>query len=343
MKATPLVSIILPTYNNEEFLKASVQSILDQTYNNFELIIINDCSTDNTVSILNEFHDNRIRLISNPVNLGLIKSLNIGLDAIKGKYIARMDGDDFCFSNRLQLEVEFLESNEDVLLVGGSHLAGDIDTNNLRKQYFPTAESDVKATFLFNCPFSHITIMIRSSIINQYKLKYEESFKYAEDYALWLKISSLGKICNLPYFFAKYRTNVSGQTSVANAKMHERFQIISRIQADAFQQLGLELNETEKIIIFELSESQRLKKINFYEDYVSNVFMLFNKIIYSNYKSKYTTPNALYRVFGVILIKMLIFKRKEISNKYIIKIILSKYFYSGIVFLLKQRLIVKQR
>lgn len=343
MKDKPLVSIILPTYNNERYLEKSVQSILDQTYSNFELIIINDCSTDNSNIILDSFTDSRIRIINNEINQGLVKSLNIGLEEAKGKYIARMDGDDYCLPNRLQLEVEFLENNEDVVLIGGSHLSGDIDTTNLKKQYFPTTENDIKATFLFNCPFSHITIMLRSSIINQHKLKYEESFKYAEDYALWLEISKYGKVCNLPYFLAKYRVNLLGQTSVANAKIDERFQIISKIQSAAFERLGFELTEKEKKIIFELSESQRLKKINLREDYIKNIFILFNKIIDNNKQTKYTTLYALNRIFGVILIKILAFKRSELSKKDIIKIVSSKYFYFGISMLLEQRLTIKEK
>ena len=109
----PLVSILMPVYNSEKYLREAIKSILNQTFTNFELIIINDGSTDNSLKIIKSFKDNRIKIIKNKGNLGLIKTLNKGIDLAQGKYIARMDADDIAMPKRLEKQIAFFNENPD--------------------------------------------------------------------------------------------------------------------------------------------------------------------------------------------------------------------------------------
>ena len=113
----PLVSIILPAYNCEKFIRKTIHSLINQTYSNFELLVINDGSTDATTSIIQSFKDTRIQLIQNEKNKGLIYTLNKGIELSKGKYIARIDADDICLPERLQKQVNWLEKNTQIAIV----------------------------------------------------------------------------------------------------------------------------------------------------------------------------------------------------------------------------------
>lgn len=341
MFSAPLVSVLLPTYNNELYLSNAIKSILNQTFGDFEFIIIDDCSIDSTQNIINQFNDKRIINVKNDENLGLIKSLNKGLSLAKGKYIARMDGDDYCFPKRLEIEVNFMEKNSDIVIVGGSHLQGDIDTPFLKKQYFPTSFFDIKAYSLFNCPLSHITVMFRKSVITDHNLQYDEKYKYAEDYALWNKLSEFGRVKNLPYFFAKYRQNVNGQTYKANNNQNDRFEILSKIQSMSFQKLGYKLNEKEKKIVYDISETQRLEMLKIEDGLIDELLIFFRNVRKSNVSTQYTSDLALCNIFGVIFLKLLFYKNKQISLNNMFKMITTKYFFSGLFFLFNQRISIK--
>ena len=122
-----LVSVIMSNYNTpEEFLRASIESVLNQTYSNFEFIIVDDCSTDNSLEIIKSYQDERIVVLENKENLGITKSLNRGLEIAKGEYVARMDADDISFPKRFETQVEYLKNNPQVIVCGtGVELIGD--------------------------------------------------------------------------------------------------------------------------------------------------------------------------------------------------------------------------
>jgi glycosyltransferase involved in cell wall biosynthesis len=202
--AAPKVSVILPVYNGEKFLDESINSVLNQTFKDFELIIVNDCSTDNSLKIIKRYmkKDKRIILINNPKNLGLQKSLNKGLKISKEKYIARMDADDISLPNRLQLQVNYLEKNRDIFLIGSSAIV--IDEDGKRIGVFKKFDNyrKVKRKLLKNNHLIHPSIIFR----NSREFFYREKFKTSEDYDFYLRILSSGKkITNLPEFLIKYR------------------------------------------------------------------------------------------------------------------------------------------
>lgn len=217
---TPLVSVILPAYNAEAWIKESVQSILQQTYVNFELIIINDGSTDRTASILNTFQDERIKIIHQK-NHGLAASLNIAIPYCSGKYIARMDADDICLPDRLKKQVDFLESNSDYGLIGAN--AEMIGYNGEHDGYFnhPLLSAQLKYCLLWNCYFVSPTIMFRKICLEKTGSFYEQNDLF-EDYHMWSSIAKHYKIGNLPDVLLRYRklkTSISNTTKNANERV----------------------------------------------------------------------------------------------------------------------------
>ena len=186
------ISIILPAYNSEKYIKKTILSILNQSYRNFELIIIVDPSTDNTIEEIKKFKDKRIVLIRNKCKLGLPASLNLGIKKSKSDIIARADSDDYYFKNRLKYQYNFLFNRKDIDLVGSNALI--LDNKKITNLILPPTRSLIKWHMLFRCPFLHPSIMIRKKIF--YKYGFYPLVKY-EDYHLYSKIMDKIKYTNL--------------------------------------------------------------------------------------------------------------------------------------------------
>lgn len=188
----PKISVIMSVYDGEKYLDESIQSILNQTFKDFEFIIINDCSTDNSLYIIKQYakNDKRIVLIQNEENIGLTKSLNKGLKIAKGKYIARMDADDVALSERFNKQYNYLEKNKNVFLLGTSAMMIDEDGNRSIKITALTQEKKIYSRLRKKNTIIHSSIMFR----NDFELFYRENFKYAQDYDLYLRVLSEGKI-----------------------------------------------------------------------------------------------------------------------------------------------------
>jgi glycosyltransferase involved in cell wall biosynthesis len=211
----PLVSVLLPVYNGEKYLSDTIKSILDQTYTNIELIIINDCSTDHSEEIILSFKDKRINYFKNEINLKLIKTLNKGVLLSKGKYIVRIDSDDIAVVDRIQKQVQFMECNSEYIVAGSyvQLIKNDVlSTDVINYHQF---NDDIKFSLIFNCPFIHPSVIIRTSVFQELKITFNENFVHAEDYALWIELASLGKFYNIPEVLTYYRIH-DEQISVKN-------------------------------------------------------------------------------------------------------------------------------
>lgn len=209
------ISIILPAFNVENTLTYSIESVLRQTYKNFELIIINDCSTDKTDEIIQTFKDHRIVYIKNEINLGLIKNLNNAISIAKGEYIARIDGDDIWIrEDKLEKQVAFLEQNKDYVLVGTQAFFRKNKT--LIKSNYPTSDISIRKNILRKNPFIHSTVMFRKNVLEKDPYKAENYL--LEDYALWLNIGLIGKFINLNEYTTEYLINPNGETQTKNLK-----------------------------------------------------------------------------------------------------------------------------
>ncbi|WP_165955812.1 glycosyltransferase family 2 protein [Campylobacter volucris] len=201
----PLISVIMPCYNRENYIISAIESILNQTYSNFEFIIIDDCSTDNTFEIVKHYAnlDKRIIPFRNDINRCYVYSLNFGLNIAKGKYIARMDDDDISLPSRFEKQVKYLEENEDIVVLGT--YIEFLSKNNV----FLNKESDpdiLSILLNFYCVLAHPSVMIRKSFLDKHQILYDKKYQFAEDYNMWSNILKLGgKIANYPEVLLRYR------------------------------------------------------------------------------------------------------------------------------------------
>ncbi len=178
----------MPIFNAQQDLREAIESVLQQSFVNFELLIIDDGSTDHSVQIIRSFDDSRIRLISQGQNLGLVAALNRGISEAHGQFIARMDGDDLCLPERLTLQLSAMKNFQ--LDICGSHWAQiDAQGKQFGVLYAPKQMDEVIATLATTVPYAHGSVMIRKSFLDQYHLRYQAGF--SEDYQLWIRCLEL--------------------------------------------------------------------------------------------------------------------------------------------------------
>jgi len=200
-----LISVILPVFNAELYLKESIDSILNQTYQNFELIIINDKSTDSSKDIILNYSDKRINYYENLKNEGLVFTLNRGLKIAKGIFITRMDADDVSLPFRFKKQVDFLKSNQDIDLIGSFYYTIDKNGKVLNRVKYPLNHDDIKFGLIFNSVLCHPSIMFRRKLIDLNYFFYENEYFPAEDYYLWTCLVNKIKIGNINDFLLLYR------------------------------------------------------------------------------------------------------------------------------------------
>lgn len=182
----------MATYNCAEYIAETIDSIIVQTYSDWELIIIDDASTDKTKSIIDKYNDKRIKYLKNSENKGLAASLNIGIQVASGVYICRMDSDDVMHNDRLEKQVEFLNKNDDIAIVGSNlHLFGDGYKDSFTK--YPQTSPKLFAYLPFFSPLPHPSWMIRKSAFSKEELKYDESFRTSQDYEFLFRAFKGGK------------------------------------------------------------------------------------------------------------------------------------------------------
>ncbi len=217
----PKISVIMSVHNNEKYLADSVESILKQTFSDFEFIIIEDASSDNSLSILKTFQkkDKRIKLVINEQNIGLTASLNKALEIAQGEYIARMDDDDISHPLRFAKQVEYLDSNKDIALLGTSGILIDSEGKLLEQIKTFSGFERILGEVFFRNVFIHSSMLIRKNVLKEVN-GYDENFKKSQDYNLVFKILAKGcKLDNLTGTFVKYRTH---SESISQSQQEEQ-------------------------------------------------------------------------------------------------------------------------
>jgi glycosyltransferase involved in cell wall biosynthesis len=202
----PKVSVLMTVYNGERHLRECMDSVLNQTFKEFEFLIIDDMSQDASLDIIKSYDDNRIHIMENKENLGQIRSLNIGLNYAQGEYIVRMDQDDVMMKDRLKIQSCFLERRRDIAVAGTWCEAIDEKGYTFDRSYFPTTNGEIIGTILFGgyC-LLHPSVIFRKDAALEAG-GYDESFSYAEDYNLWTRLLlKRYKIANIPKFLIKFR------------------------------------------------------------------------------------------------------------------------------------------
>lgn len=202
----PLISVIMPVYNNSLFICEAIESVLNQTVTDFELIIIDDFSTDDTVAMIDTYHDKRIKLVKHICNHGAALSINEGINLSSGKYIARMDGDDRNCSNRFEKQLEYLKNHPDISICGSHMNLIDESGNYLRMQNKKNGNDAIKIGLFFGeTSLAHPSIFIQKEKLNQNCLRYDSAFRYAEDYEFYCRASQSVCLDNLDEPLIEYR------------------------------------------------------------------------------------------------------------------------------------------
>jgi glycosyltransferase involved in cell wall biosynthesis len=245
----PLISVILPVYNGEKYLKAAIDSVLKQTFSNFEFIIINDGSKDNSEKICTSYSDSRIRYFSFE-NSGLAKTLNKGIGLAQGDYIARQDQDDISLPQRLELQMKFMEKNPDVILLGTSGIIINEFDEKIGEHKHPTHSSVLAFDLMFDNPFIHSSVIFRKKH-KGVTFFYPESPDVFEDYGMWSEMSFHGKISNLEDPLILYRHHPGGMSKMDSIKRKKMLYIQS-------------IQNIKKLISGKLSDNQIEHLCNLY-------------------------------------------------------------------------------
>jgi glycosyltransferase involved in cell wall biosynthesis len=323
----PTISVIMSVYNEERYIETAVKSILLQTFNDFEFIIINDGSTDKTLDILNSFNDKRL-VIVNQENQGLTKSLNKALKMANGKYIARMDGNDCSLPKRFEKQVEILNNDKNIGLVGTFYYTIDTKGKRIKIYKYATEYNEIKKRIYFENQFCHSSVMLRKECIESIGL-YREKIGPAEDYDLWLRIIEKYRAVNIAEPLHEVRIVPEGIT------LNNRFNQIRAAK--------LALYMAEKRINNLIDDLESLDE--------SKISELLDKIMPKNKKNitavSYSTNIYLAEVFYLTenhkesLKKLLIaFKLNPFSNRnftLLIKLILNMILPKSLLLLLKSR------
>ena len=203
----PKVSVLMPTYNTGEFLGEAIESILSQSFEDFEFIIVDDGSTDDSYRILAEYakKDERIRIIKNDQNKGIVYSLNRGLRECRGEYVARMDADDIALKDRLEKQITAMEADPYTVVLGAA--LSYIDKSG--KELGIVRRCSLDKSLIAQNPLLHPTVVFSRAILEQHRVMYLKKYGYAEDYFLWLQLSRLGKLDAIDDIVLKYRLSNS--------------------------------------------------------------------------------------------------------------------------------------
>ena len=241
------VSVIMPVYNTkEDWLREAIESILNQTFTDFEFIILDDKSTNNAIDVINEYaqKDNRIKIIEGE-HKGLANALNKCIDESKGEYIARMDADDISLSNRLIEQVNYLDNNRDISIISFYY-------EKFPKTIIVKLPVHVTILDMFNSsPMCHPSVMMRRSDIKKYDLKYDEKYIVAQDYELWSRAVFHVKMANIDKVLLRYRVNENGNY-IKNKEIAERN--VNKVKTKLLNKLTIDREQQESILKYVLKK-----------------------------------------------------------------------------------------
>jgi glycosyltransferase involved in cell wall biosynthesis len=284
----PLVTVLMPVYNAGCFLKQSIDSILCQTHGDFDFVIVDDGSTDiDTRRILQEaLSDNRVRLLTHPKRMGVARSLNHGLDAATGEFIARMDADDISHPQRLEKQVEFMRMHPEVGLCGTAvECFGRVEGLRIIN---PVDPEEIKCRLLLSCPISHPTVMFRTASLQRYQLRYDEEFETGEDYELWIRCAMCFPIANLLEPLLYYRIHTA-----QDERNPARPVFLKKIIMALWNALDLSYSEEEVEGFFQLAHYPDPESAAKRDKLISRVETVFSRILRTNDSQKKYDPEIL--------------------------------------------------
>lgn len=300
-------SILLPVFNAEKTITETLQSIINQTYKNFEIVIINDGSTDNSELYILKFKDTRIKYYKNETNKGLIYTLNRGIELCKGEYIIRIDADDIMLPNRIDIQISFMDNNPQIIASGSAVIKFYTNKKYTRIYTPPLSPEEIDAKILLGSPIPHPSSIIRKKILTEFNIKYDYNYLHAEDYKLWYDLSKHGFLANIEKPLIKYRcseTQISQKYNLKQVEISKRIRTL--ILNDILNKYGIILKQP-------LYLKQILDIANKLPDNTKNTTAIFLLIL------------SLKKISLISIIKFIqskIFMRKGFRYKYILAILI---------------------
>ena len=293
----PAISVVMPLYNGEKYLKEAINSILEQTYSDFELLLIDDASSDRTEEIIRSYKDDRIVYIKNEQNLGLIKTLNKGLDLAKGEFIARMDQDDISAPTRFEEQIAIFKNNPEIGVCGTwfTIIKNDLEDGKLPH---PVYDENIKIALLGYCSLGHPTVMLRKKSLGN--LRYDEDFQAAEDYEFWTRLSRVTKLHNIPKILLSYRIH---STNMSVLERNIQDEVANKIIGRQLSYIGISNND-RNIENCKMIFSRNLKIVKTSDDF-KQIVLLANEIETKNVQAKIYDKIELSRIISLRLTELL--------------------------------------
>jgi glycosyltransferase involved in cell wall biosynthesis len=282
MQAVP-ITVLMCAYNVEAYIAESIQSILDQTFSDFEFLIFDDCSSDKTVEIIQSFSDPRIRLIRNTENIGLTRGLNEGIKLARGGYIARMDADDLSFPDRLQRQFNFMEKNPEIGLCGCWYQSFGAKNKVVR---YETEHQKIALKLLYQTQFCHAAAFMRKSVLTYNSIAYDTSFITAQDYELWTRLQPVCKLANIPEVLFAVRYH---EKSISVVKKTQQWENHYRIMRNQFKNMGIDASNIEIALFIRLCNGD----FDFTNSELSETATFLRQLVHANGESLYIPQDKL--------------------------------------------------
>lgn len=329
-KAQPLVTVFIPVYNCEKYIKDALDSIINQTYRNIEILIIDDGSVDNTIDIIKKYNDNRIRLLKNNVNKGIPYTRNRGIQESKGKYIAVMDADDISDIKRIEKQIKVLENNNDIDVVASYfdifYDQNKLNKTNVKKNIYKVlkkikykildnlSSEDIRISLLFRCVIANPTAMIRVSTLKKYNIYYNEDCFVAQDYQMWCEISKIGKFYMIPETLLDYRFGHENITKKSKIKKRDiRKKVIDDIHNEMINFYGFNLMPVELNIFNNFFKEDNIYGLS--NEELENISNLLFKLVKENESKNIFNKKKFKRVLSKSILRKIDVNSLKLNQK----------------------------
>ncbi|MDR2056691.1 MAG: glycosyltransferase [Dysgonamonadaceae bacterium] len=319
----------MSVYNGGKYLKEAIDSILNQTFKDFEFLIVNDASTDSTSAILSQYTDFRIKIIENETNKGLTYSLNLMLAQSRGDYIARMDADDIALPNRLEIQHQFMEMHPEIGICGSFVESFIQGTKKRQIVRFPKTDIEIRAFAFFQSPFCHPSTMFRKKIKDKYHLQYSPLYIKSEDYALWVELLKYTQGATIPQVLLKYRRHEQCFSRWENEKANGKIEMITAIQKNYLACYHIHLDDSnlsvytqfvDRSLPFELNIRNQKAVAHVIRDFLSQLSL----------NQKCLEKKAVYNL------SMICFFKFWVKKRYPLPFLLQKLFLKGTFIYMKR-------
>ncbi|MCM3729100.1 glycosyltransferase family 2 protein [Neobacillus cucumis] len=309
----PLVTVFIPMYNGEEYIQEALDSIINQTYKNLDILVVDDGSTDNSNKIVSSYNDPRIRLLVNETNKGLPYTRNLGVKEAKGKYLAIMDADDIALPDRIEKQVKYMEENIDIDVVGTYYQEFGGRFNRIRKSSADNQE-ELKISLIFHNYIGNSTSLIRLNTLKENNLSYNPNFFVLQDYDLWIQISKVGKLFIMPEVLLKYRTGHTNITKLSKTeKAARRKKLMDSIHNDILDFYNFELTDQEKNTFNEVFNDDFYDEIG--NDLLNDIYLVIRRITEQNKEKQIFNEVNFNNTIKREILKVLANPNIKLSNK----------------------------